>query len=70
MIGLTDVLAHQGGRDEFLLVAAPIVIFVVLLRVANWRAQRIEAPDRGGPETRGHLSPPDPDDATNATPDR
>jgi hypothetical protein len=32
------VLAHQGGWDEMLMVAAPVAIFVVLLRVANARA--------------------------------
>jgi hypothetical protein len=32
------VLAHEGGWDEMLLVAAPVAIFVVLLRVANARA--------------------------------
>jgi len=56
MVRLTDVLAHQGGWDEILLVAAPIVVFVVLLRVANSRAQRIEAPD-GGPEPGASARP-------------
>jgi hypothetical protein len=69
MVGLTDVLAHQGGWDEILLVAAPIVVFVVLLRVANSRAQRIEAPDGVGPEPRG-LRPPDSDGGTKSAPDR
>ncbi|HEX2575735.1 MAG TPA: hypothetical protein VHK88_05255 [Aquihabitans sp.] len=35
------VLAHQGGWDELLLVAAPIAIFVVLLRIANRRAEQL-----------------------------
>ncbi|MBA3283202.1 MAG: hypothetical protein H0U29_13325 [Acidimicrobiia bacterium] len=69
MVGLTDVLAHQGGWDEILLVAAPIVVFVVLLRVANSRAQRIEAPDGVGPEPGG-LRPPDSDGGTKSAPDR
>jgi hypothetical protein len=31
-------LAHQGGWDEILLVAAPILLFAVLLWFANKRA--------------------------------
>lgn len=55
------VLAHQGGWDEMLLVATPIVIFVVLLKLANDRAQRLaekpsgepdDGADRGGPSDR------------------
>ncbi len=38
MLGVAGVLAHQGGWDEMLLVAVPIAIFVILLRVANTRA--------------------------------
>lgn len=38
MVPHTMVLAHQGGWDEMLFVATPVVIFVVLLRVANSRA--------------------------------
>lgn len=33
------VLAHQGGWDEILLVAGPILLFVLLLRLANKRAE-------------------------------
>ena len=36
------LLAHQGGWDEILFVAVPIVIFGSLLAVANRRASRIE----------------------------
>lgn len=46
----TGVLAHQGGWDEVLLVAAPVAIFVLLLRVANQRAaaaERDEHPSDG-----------------------
>jgi len=32
----TGVLAHQGGWDEILLVAGPIVVIVLML----WRATR------------------------------
>lgn len=33
------VLAHQGGWDEAIYVAVPIVVFGVLLRIAKRRAQ-------------------------------
>jgi hypothetical protein len=35
------LLAHQGGWDEILFVAVPIVIFGGLLAIANRRASRI-----------------------------
>lgn len=44
--GLAGVLAHQGGWDEALMVAAPVVLFVLLLRVANARAADDGDPDR------------------------
>ena len=34
------LLAHQGGWDEILMVAVPVLVFGVLLRAANRRAQR------------------------------
>lgn len=40
---LTGVLAHQGGWDEILMVAAPLALFAVVLRVANRRADRQQA---------------------------
>lgn len=48
---MTPLLAHQGGWDEILMVAAPIAVFGVLLWLANRRAQaRLDAgspdPDR------------------------
>lgn len=36
------ILAHQGGWDEFLMVAAPIVVFALLLRAANRRASHLD----------------------------
>lgn len=33
------VLAHQGGWDEMLMVAVPILVFVFALRLANKRAE-------------------------------
>jgi hypothetical protein len=38
---VTVLLAHQGGWDEMLFVAVPIVIFGSLLAVANRRASRV-----------------------------
>lgn len=34
------ILAHQGGWDEMLLVAGPIIVVVALLRMAERRARR------------------------------
>jgi mannose/fructose/N-acetylgalactosamine-specific phosphotransferase system component IIC len=49
------LLAHQGGWDEFLLVAVPIVVIVGLLAVVKRRVDsaartRTDAPDRA-PDT-------------------
>jgi len=48
------VLAHQGGWDEILLVAVPIFLFALLLRLANKRAEeqqkRVESSDCAGPQ--------------------
>ncbi|MEO6628909.1 MAG: hypothetical protein ABIP03_10130 [Aquihabitans sp.] len=41
MFGFNAILAHQGGWDEMLLVAAPVVVFVLLLRFANLRATKL-----------------------------
>ncbi|NNE75218.1 MAG: hypothetical protein HKN26_16250 [Acidimicrobiales bacterium] len=38
---LAILLAHQGGWDEILFVAAPIVIFFGLLFLANRRANEL-----------------------------
>jgi hypothetical protein len=35
------VLAHQGGWDEVLLVLAPVLLFAVLLFIANKRAEQL-----------------------------
>lgn len=37
LVGSTLMFAHQGGWDEFLMVAAPIIVFALLLRAANRR---------------------------------
>jgi hypothetical protein len=39
----TGVLAHQGGWDEILLVAGPILVIVLVLWKATRRAERIVA---------------------------
>jgi hypothetical protein len=41
------LLAHQGGWDEFLLVAAPIVVIVGVLALVKRRVERaaVEHPD-------------------------
>lgn len=48
------MLAHQGGWDEMLLVAVPILVMVLLLRMANRRASR-----DGRNEDAGDPSSPD-----------
>ena len=48
----TVLLAHQGGWDEILLVAAPVALFVLLLWVANARAARGGSPRTGGAASR------------------
>jgi hypothetical protein len=40
---VTHVLAHQGGWDELLLVAIPLVLLALLLGVASVRAKRLAA---------------------------
>ncbi|MDE0614518.1 MAG: hypothetical protein OXI32_08910 [bacterium] len=37
---LAELLAHQGGWDEILMVAAPLVLLAGLLFLANRRASR------------------------------
>ncbi|MGH9118023.1 MAG: hypothetical protein ACRD0A_09160 [Acidimicrobiales bacterium] len=39
---LTPLLAHQGGWDEILLVATPVVLLALLLWRANKKAARLE----------------------------
>jgi hypothetical protein len=47
---MSTLFAHQGGWDEVLLVAGPIVILGALLWLANRRADKI-ADERDKPET-------------------
>jgi hypothetical protein len=57
------VLAHQGGWDEFLMVAAPVGVFAALLYGANRRAQRLAdrradgEPDPAPPPRNEHAGP-------------
>lgn len=43
LIGVTTVLAHQGGWDEMLMVLTPIAVFALLLKLANSRAKAAQA---------------------------
>ena len=54
-------LAHQGGWDEILMVAGPVLLFAWLLSVARKRAQTLA--DAGAAESTdsgpsGSVSPP------------
>ena len=49
------VLAHQGGWDEMLMIAAPVGLFILLLRTANARASAAEERASGEqPDRNGH----------------
>ncbi len=50
------ILAHQGGWDEALVVAIPIVVFAWILWMANRRAARLQQERDGGTPP---VSPPD-----------
>lgn len=39
------VFAHEGGWDEILLVAGPLVLLFLLLVIANRRAKRLNETD-------------------------
>lgn len=50
---LADLLAHQGGWDEILMVVAPLALLAGLLFLANRRASRGgRRPSTGEQETR------------------
>jgi hypothetical protein len=54
----TAVLAHQGGWDEILLVAAPIAMIVLVLWRATRAAERREvAGDEAGAPANGPSAP-------------
>jgi hypothetical protein len=66
MTAVAALLAHQGGWDEVVLVAAPLLVVGGLLALANRRARaQLEAtrsPEDPAPGTRGGDRPPDPSD--------
>ncbi|MGE4566574.1 MAG: hypothetical protein AAEB43_02835 [Acidimicrobiales bacterium] len=41
----TLMLAHQGGWDEILVVAGPLLVVATLLWVADRRSRRMDPPD-------------------------
>jgi hypothetical protein len=43
------VYGHQGGWDEMLMVLGPILVIVLLLRLAKKRAEQSAAPDDDAP---------------------
>jgi len=45
VVVLESLIAHQGGWDEILLVALPILVFYGILRLAKRRADRLEPHD-------------------------
>ena len=48
---LAVVLAHQGGWDEILYAAVPVVLLALMLVLANRRARKLER-DRDKPSER------------------
>ncbi len=50
-------LAHQGGWDELLMVAVPLVLVAILLVVANRRASQELARQEATGDTAGHDDP-------------
>ena len=44
---MTALIAHQGGWDEILLVAAPIAVIVGLLWLVKRRLGRTQPPTQG-----------------------
>jgi hypothetical protein len=69
VLAAAALLAHQGGWDEMLMVAAPIALFALILRAANKRAEQrasdaaapVSAPDgpagSADPVERGDVGP-------------
>ena len=54
-------MAHQGGWDEILMVAGPVLIFAWLFSVARKRAQTLadaEAVDSPASGPAGSVTPP------------
>ncbi|CAN5746460.1 hypothetical protein BH20ACT2_BH20ACT2_09710 [soil metagenome] len=54
LLATRALLAHQGGWDETLLVAAPIAVFAGILLLANRRAEaRLRAEAADHPDEQG-----------------
>ena len=51
MASVTALVAHQGGWDEVLLVAGPVVVIIVALSLAKRRVDRLE---QGGSGVAGN----------------
>jgi len=64
-----DVLAHQGGWDEILLVLAPLAVVGLLLWVANRRvsAKLVESAGLDGVEPGDGAGGPEPTDRSKRT---
>jgi len=54
------MLAHQGGWDEILLVLGPMLVIVVLLRLAKHRVERLQPDDDTARRLREEQQPPPP----------
>ena len=54
-VRLAHVLAHQGGWDELLLAAGPIVVIVALLALAKRRVDRATADDAPDHDETGRV---------------
>ncbi len=70
MFATAGIVAHQGGWDEMLLVAGPIVLIAGLLTLAKRRVDaaalaethdrpRSEQPEQPGTDQRADAPPPD-----------
>ncbi|MBI1843746.1 MAG: hypothetical protein HYR89_03915 [Actinobacteria bacterium] len=59
---MMPMIAHQGGWDEAIYVAVPLVIFAALLRIAKGRAQH-EAEAEVQARSRGEAGDTDTGDA-------
>ena len=66
---VSAILAHQGGWDEMLLVAAPIALLAGVLWLANRRANRIQAAARAAAAEPGEpgSAAPEPEHAPSDT---
>lgn len=51
------MLAHQGGWDEVLLIVAPMIVVIALLRLAKRRVERQQDSGRSGDQRDDGLTP-------------